>query len=196
MESDGQKTGKARVRDLLIGRLQEAGMTRPRGQAVAQHEAFLGRVAEQLAYMDEENLRTLAETLIDMAQGGVWPSEVLIRQYARALQAPPIQQHRIVSSWLASVEGPLAEAGGYLVELYRFLIRHGRPPLAMDMRLIREQAEANGRQVHLAQDRLRREVVTEEDRAWLAQYRADQAAAQRIVDEGARRRAQSERAAG
>jgi hypothetical protein len=191
-DSEDGKEGKAKVRDLLIQRVAEAGLVRAKGVSADMHDAYLKRLESQLAYMSAENLMTLSELVIENGQGPsrtVWPSEVIVMNFARALQAPPPAQRRIISSWLASVEGPVAEAGGYLVELYRFLAKHGRPPMQMDNREMREAARDNNRRCDLIADRIDRGTVTEDDRDWLARYREDERAARQIVDEGARRRA-------
>ena len=186
--SDAKAEDRARVKALLVERLDQAGMARRRGVSAAAHEQWTARLCDQLAYMTDENLMTLAETLIDNAPGGVWPSEIVIRQFARALQEAPAVERRIISSWLASVEGPKAEAGGHLVELFRWLDRHGRPPLAMDMVTIRERAQANARRVEIVRDRIARGVAVQEDRDWLVHYLRDRDQAQALVDAGRARK--------
>lgn len=181
-DQNHDQAGRAAVRALLIERLQGAGLRRARGISQTQHLAALDRLTGHLAYMTFANLETLAEVVLDAAQGGICPSEALIRQYGEALQARPLAQHRIVTSWLASVEGPRAEARGDLVELFRWLRRHApRPPLPMDMRMIAEMAAANNRQRELIRGRIERQTASDEDSAWLAAYLRDQDAARQIV---------------
>lgn len=183
--------GKAAVRQHLIGRLTDAGLARPKGMTADQLTAMQGRLINTLAYMDPENLMTLAEGVMDMAAGPLrnqWPSEVIVRNHAHALQAPPFEQPRIVSSWLASVEGPTAQAGGWLVPLYRFLRRSGRPPLPYDMRSMRDEATEASRQITLIKDRIERGTASDADRAWLVAWQRDEAEAGRIVAAGTQRR--------
>ncbi|ODM42837.1 hypothetical protein [Cereibacter johrii] len=182
--SGAKAEDRARVKALVVDRLEQAGMARKRGVSAAVHEATMGRICERLAYMSDDNLMTLAETLIDNAPDGIWPSELVIREFARGLQEPPAAERRIVTSWLASIEGPKAEAGGHLVELYRWLLKHPRPPMAMDMRGIREQAAENARRCELTRDRIDRETASPEDRGWLEQYLRDRDAARALVDAG------------
>lgn len=193
-ETQKDPEGRAAVRALLIARASDAGLRRPKNQTDAAWLAATDLLAEHLAYLSHANLLTLAECVINHAaaagpQQGCWPSEVLIRAWAHALQPVPFRNHRIVWSWLASIEGPVAEAGGYLVELYRFLRRSPRPPLPMDMRLIREQAAENARRITMIRDRARRGVEIEAERVWLEAYATDRRAAQAHIDEGAARRA-------
>lgn len=181
---DGAAGNRDRVRGLLLARLDEAGLRRPRGATVEGWEAVRARLVRQLAYMDDENLKTLADLVLDHAGGrrrDESPSEIVIRSLAHALQAPPFEERRIVRSWLASVEGPQAEAGGYLVELFRFLRRTGRPPLAFDMARLREEADENRRGVALIRERIDRGTAQAADRQWLSAYLADRDAARRLI---------------
>ena len=190
-QEEGDEAGRAAVGRLLVGRIAAAGLARGRGVSAADHAARLRALCDRLAYMAPENLQTLAEVILDNAEGTppAWPSEALVMQWARALQVPPPRERRLVTSWLASRAGPEAEAGGYLVELYRFLLRHPRPPLPMDLRQLREQAAENNRTVTLIRDRIARDVVTAEDRDWLAAYVRDQGEAQALIEQGRLRRA-------
>jgi hypothetical protein len=190
-QEDRDGTDRARVRRVLIDRVEGAGLVRARSVTAEAHRKGLGKLAEHLAHMTEENLETLAEVVIGNAAGRAgneWPAETLVRQWAQALQPAPPRQHRIVTSWLASVAGPDAEAGGYLVELYRFLLRRSVPPSPYDLRLIGEQASENNRRCVLIRDRLARNCATAEDRGWLAAYERDQRDARRVMEEGRARR--------
>lgn len=187
-----ETSGRDLVREVLVGRIEDAGLTRPRGLSVERFTEMKGRLAQHLAYMDRANLETLAEVVIDHAGGKSkteCPAEVVIRQLAHALQPQPFEEKRIVRSWLASVEGPQAEAGGYLVELFRFLRRAGRPPMAYDMQQLREEARQNNRTVVMIRERIERGTAQPADCDWLSAYLADQQAARRIVDRGAQGRA-------
>jgi hypothetical protein len=197
MEGEEAAAGRAKVRDLLVDRANAAGLVRRKGVTDAAHAALIDRLCGQLAYMTPDNLRTLAELVIDAGDGPGrtwWPAETTVRGLAEALQARPLAQHRIVSSWLASVEGPVAEAGGWLVELYRFLRQHKRPPFAWDRRRLREEAAENNRRHGLLCDRVNRNAAVAEDRAWMASYAEDAREARAIVDAG--RAARAAKAAG
>jgi hypothetical protein len=190
-QAEGDATDRARVRRVLIDRVEGAGLVRARGVSAEAHRASLGKLADKLGYMSPDNLETLAEVVIDNAggrAGNEWPSEKLVRQWAQALQPAPPQHHRIVTSWLASKAGPEAEAGGYLVELYRFLLRRPVPPGPYDLRLIGEQAAENNRRCGMIRDRIARDCATTEDRGWLAAYVRDQGEARRVMDDGRARR--------
>lgn len=183
------EAGRAQVRELLIRRLQDAGLTRAKGQGEPALMRSLDNMMDRLAYMTPDNLRTLADVVIDLAQrpgggSGVWPSEVAMYQLASGLQVRPFRMSRVVWSWLGSVEGPVAEAGGYLVELFRFLRRFQRPPLPGDMREIRDRAAENNRQRGLIADRVKRDVIRPDDQAWMEAYLSDEREARGYVDQG------------
>ena len=184
MDGDEKRIGKARVQEILIERLEAAGLQRPKGLSVEKHAAAKGWMAEHLAYMSEENLLTLAEVVLDSVADRRWPSEIVVREFARSLQPPPPTVKRLISSWLASVEGPKAEAGGYLVELYRWLVASPRPPSSWDMRTIMERAATNMRHAEIVRDRIERGAAPDEDRAWLMQYERDWQIARGIVAQG------------
>lgn len=187
MQDSDQATGKAAVRVHLVARLDAAGLVRGKGVSERAHAEMCDRLADHLAYMGAENLATLAEVVMGHTSGPahtVWPAEVTIRAFATAIQRPPVGEARIVSSWLASVEGPVAEAGGYLVELYRFLARHRRPPLAMDARDIKAAASEAQRSHSLIRDRIERGHGRPDDHATLESYAADLRSAQAVVDTG------------
>lgn len=187
-DCEQEQAGKAAARALLVDRLVGAGLRRQKGVTQAAHDVALDRLVGHFAYMTSPNLETLAEVVIDNATDGVWPSEALIRQFGEALQARPVSEARIISSWLASVEGPVAEAQGCLVELYRFLRRHRRPPLPMDKRKIAEEGADNARRRDLVADRIARGVAQPDDRSWLAAWERDQREARGLVDQGRRSR--------
>ena len=190
--------GRARVQALLWDRINEAGMQRPRHggslMTLDEYAAMRKRLCDKLAYLDPENLMTLAELMISNAAGpvrprlGVWPEAAILSE-AKALQTPPVTELPIVTSWLASIEGPAAVAGGVEVELFRHLRQTGRPPLAYDMHRIREDAAEANRQVELVGSRIARDVATADDRAWLEAYQRDRRAVLQIVKAGQAKRA-------
>lgn len=193
--SDGQDgAGRAVVNRLLINRLTDAGLRAPKGQTAAALADVLQHLADRLDHMTPDNLATLADTVLDHAarpgsDQGRWPREVLIIGWADALQPRPWQMKRIVSSWLASVRGPEAEAGGWLVQLYRFLRDKPRAPLPGDILQLQRQSGDDNRTQQMIRDRMARGVQREDDRQWLADYLADEAQARAFVDHGRAKRA-------
>jgi hypothetical protein len=186
---NGLVEGKAAVRLHLIDRLEAAGMTRPRRMGVEAFEAGKKHLTERLAYMSVENLQVLADALIDTAASNEWPSEIVMMQLARGIQTPPPAQSRALTSWLASVEGPKAVAGGYLVDLFRFIRHRLRPPTPFEMREIGERAREHDRRRQIIQEKIRAEMATDDDRNWLMGWMRDEELALALVDEGNKKRA-------
>ena len=185
----GSEAGRALVREVLIRPLLAAGLKRARNQSEATQAACLDHLIGQLDHMSADNLRTLVDVVMDAAAvpgpaRGVWPAEVLILGWARGLQPRPFRLHRVVTSWLASIEGPQAEAGGWLVPLFRFLRQHHVPPTDYHMSKIKEQAREDSRMIGMIADRQARGVNSDQDRAWHAAYIADQHEARGYVDRG------------
>lgn len=177
-----------------MDRLKLAGLRPPRGVTGAQQDKVLGHLVDFLSYMARENLDVLAEAVLLHAadpkgSAGVWPAEFLIRQWALALQAKPFEQHPIVASWLRSREGPLAEAGGYLVELLVWLRKNKRALTVGDLNRIKTQAGEEQRRLARVRERIAKGVEWPEDRADLEAYLRALEQARQYVQEGADRRA-------
>ncbi len=131
MEGEALRAGKERVRENLILPLTKGGMIRKRGMPKAAEDEMLANLEARLAYMTADNLKALAEVLERYAGGkhkNVWPAEVSIYNWARAIQFPPASESRLVRSYLQSAAGSAAEVGGYLVELFWYLKKFGAPP--------------------------------------------------------------------
>lgn len=181
-------TGRAKVRALLIEPLEADGLQRPRGKGhdVESHKAFLDRLQDRLAYLDAETLVVLRHVVLRLAEGALqnqWPSLATVLNNAHRLASPP--DAPIVTSWLASVEGPRAEAGGFLVELHAFLARHGRPPQPRDMERIRDEARENSMRAARLQRRIADGVgLLGDDAGWLDWYERQQDICRAVVRAG------------
>ncbi len=172
MEGEALKEGKARVRRVLIDPLIGRGMSRGR-MTLAEEAEFLSRLEARLAYMAEDKLAALAETVAAYAGGKAkdrWPAEVSICNWARALQVPPAGASRLVRSMLQSAAGETAEAGGYLAELMLYLKKFGAPPNDFGYAQIRQRADDNRSRVV----RIRREQAnggaSPADLEWMRGY--------------------------
>lgn len=188
-QGEAVDSGRGLVRKVLIEPLCNAGLKRGKGQSERALAESLEHLIGQLDHMSAENLRTLADVVMDHAAApgvgfGIWPAEVLIVGWAKGMQPRPFRLHRIVTSWLASVEGPVADAGGYLVQLFRFLRRHCRPPTAYDLTSIKQQAAEDNRRLSMIADRTARGAASQDDQAWHAAYLADEQQARGFVTHG------------
>lgn len=190
--------GRAAVRQHLLHRLDVAGLRRGKGLTEADHAEMCRHLVEHLAYLSVPSLVTLADQVLADARGpkrDQWPPEVTIRQMAEALERRPVTDRPIVRSWLASVEGPRAEAGGYLVALFRALRKLGRPIMVYDLRAVQAEAVEDHRRRAMIAERRRAGDDRAEDRAWLSAWVEDERVAREIVDRGNRARAAKGQAA-
>lgn len=168
------KSDIERVQAVLIEPLARMGMRRAGNVTAEDHAAFLGRLAEKLAYLVEGQLQTLREIVGRHGQGkarDVWPAEVSILSWAHALVPPP--ESRLVSSWMASVEGRRvwAEDPVLALALQRHLRVAGVPPQtrhADHWPAIRAKAAEWSRKRTRLLERRERAALAAEDAEWLA----------------------------
>lgn len=123
---------RARVRRLLLGPLGfRFDRTSRCGKDPDRARAFLDRICDDLGYLDDAELRRMAEMLQAKGEGAArcfWPGFATFRGHAEAIHPRPIEDLPEIRSWFGSVEGPRARDQGTLVETYDFLTRHKRPP--------------------------------------------------------------------
>lgn len=185
MDSEALKEGKERVRQTLVQPLTARGMQRASGVTVAVHEAQMDALAARLAYMTADNLLALAEVVEMNATGKArnrWPSELVICQWARQLQPPPPSDSHLVTTYLRSGAGRRARAEGWLVELYVYLKKHGRPPNEYSIREMKIEADTNMRRRARLQDAVRSGTLDPDDRRFQDWWLAMEARALAIMD--------------
>lgn len=183
---------RARVRALLIQPMEAAGMVRPPRMRAMDHDDLLDRMQDRLGYLPDGLLSALAEALIRLGEGPLqhhWPAWATIWNTACRLMPPPDDESHIMTSWLASIEGPVARAGGYLVELHAFLRRTGRPPGSFEMSKIRADAQDNQRRRERVQEWIVKGHAKTEDRDWLDHYLRRLAHCEALVARGEEKRA-------
>lgn len=185
MDSEALKLGKEAVRQMLIQPLTARGLQRAAGATVAAHEATMEALAARLAYMTPDNLRALAEVVEMNATGkhrNRWPSEVMICQWARQLQQPPPSDSHLVTTYLRSAAGRRARAEGWLVELYLYLKKMGRPPNEYVIRELKVEADSAMRRRARVQEAARYGGLDPDDRRWLEWWLAAETRATAIMD--------------
>lgn len=190
-EQAAEEPRRAAVRRLFWQRCEEAGLERPKRVTVEAFGRFRERLVEFLDYLPDPALVALADTVIRIAGAKAeWPAESVIRSQAQALRPEPPARAPIIRSWLRSVEGPIAREGGYLTELYTWLLRTPLPPTrGWELPRIQQEAEWNRR------ERARLRALVAEGRAsqqqldWLSGYEAAERAALDLVAEGEAKRA-------
>lgn len=165
---------RAKVRRCFIDPLTRDGLVAAKGVTVDDHRAFLDKLADRLGYLEEALLVTLAELTLGWAEGPArnrWPAFATIWNAATRLRQPPDNERHIMTTWLASIEGPRAREAGHLVELHSWLRKHGCPPspYAMAKEILPEAAE-NAR----TRARVKREIdagsARPSDVEWLNSY--------------------------
>ena len=189
---DLQAAGRANVRAVFWQRLDDAGVIAPKKKTRAQYDEMRERLVGLLAYMNIENLATLANYAIEVANGAYrnhCPGEVTIRAQARSLQSVPIREHPIYTSWVRSIEGPSALAGGHLVELALFVKDHYRAPSAFEMREIKLASVNNARRLNMTRERRERGNAMPDDLAWAEWYTRQSDLLADVVREGIAHRA-------
>lgn len=157
-----EESGRARVRRVLIGPLEQGGMRRKRGVSVDEHRGFLGWVARHLAYMTEDELRALRSGLERMGvgpSGDVWPSPQTIVTIGNAIRSPRLDDCELTTSWMKSRAGAAAweESPLIAVALLDFFAkrrRGRRPPAEFEMRAIREAGEVAAKRLEAAKARI------------------------------------------
>lgn len=183
---------RTRVRRLFIDPLVQDGLVRAKAVTVEAHQAFFDKLADRLGYLDDAMLVTLAEVVLRMAEGpghNVWPAFATIWGHAIRLRRPPDDEQHIMTSWLVSVEGPIAREAGCLVELYVWLRRHGCPPSDWAKVKIREEAAENARE----RRRIARDIeaggARPSDVDWLNRYLSTLSYCEALVARGEAKRA-------
>lgn len=192
-EHNHEATGREAVRLHFVQRLAGSGLKPAKGLTEAQHAEAQKKLVEFLSYLSVPSLVTLADQVLTVAGGkgrDSWPSELVIRQMAEGLEKRPVIMAPIVTSWLASIEGPKAEAGGYLAQLFRHLRTHPRPVMSYDLTQIRQQAADDRRREAVIQSRAEAGLTSEDDLRWRADLAEDLRQAREIIDRAARARAE------
>jgi len=185
MEGEALREGKERVRQNLIVPLTARGLVRHTGATVAGHEATMDALSARLAYMTTPNLQALAEVVERNAVGKArnrWPTEVMICGWARQLQLPPPSDSHLVTTYLRSGAGRRARSEGWLVDLYLYLKKAGRPPNDYVIRDLKVDADTAMRRRTRIEEAARFGGMDPDDRRWLEWRLQAEARAGAIMD--------------
>ncbi|PYG29980.1 hypothetical protein [Pelagimonas varians] len=164
------EAGRARVRRLLIRRLNDVGLQKRHGMKAEAHLDMLGRLEAKLAYMSEVNLNGLADLVIAKAENERWPKEVTILQFGNRLQLPPPRRVDYAVSVMRSAMGKQALAGGYHVELLDIARRWGPPPSKYEISQLQVRSIENVRKHDQVMARAQKNLASRDDQQWLAWY--------------------------
>ncbi|MBR9764872.1 MAG: hypothetical protein GYB53_15430 [Rhodobacteraceae bacterium] len=149
----------------------------------------LDRLADELGYMNDENLRRLFEAMRTKGEGRArdfWPSHAAFVALAQIAQPRPLEEMQGLASWFGSAAGRAALAEGRLVEEYRWWLGKHRPPLnPHERRIVADRAGVAQSKVARLRERLGlRLPVDAADREWLYGYESHEAAARELVRRG------------
>lgn len=165
-----------RVDHLLIEPLRDAGLRKQRRMTAEGLEEMLGQLRRKLSYLSDASLEALRE-IVERHAGGaarnLWPDQVSILNWARALQEPPEGESRLVVNFMAceAARRFYEEAGiEGAIALRKFLIRQHRAPCSYGWTLIRQQAEEWRRRRSILRER--GGALSEADQTWLAGFEA------------------------
>ncbi|PYE80828.1 hypothetical protein [Pseudoroseicyclus aestuarii] len=166
------ETKRDRVRRLL---LQPLEFRSKRGTDAAAARQMLDGLADELAYMTDDNLVALRGMLASKGEGSsrcFWPSPASFRAYAEMVQPRPLDEVPALVRWFRSIEGPRAVAEGTLVETFLWFEKKKAPPVTPQARaLVAQKAQANRRRLEVIGDRRKREVLNDaNDLAWERWY--------------------------
>lgn len=171
---NGPAMGKrARIRTLLIEPLEDLGFRRKASTTVAEHQAAMDSLADNLAYLSDAALRALAEMLRTKGEGAarnIWPASATVYALAELIERRPLEELPGCLRWFRSVEGPRAMAAGTLVETWSYFHRMKRPPLHQ-ARELADRAASNRRRLQIIDERAAANVATEEELSWAKGYR-------------------------
>ncbi|NVK57312.1 MAG: hypothetical protein HWE26_17045 [Alteromonadaceae bacterium] len=184
-EEQKTETKRDRVRRLLLTPLAEMGFRWKRGTTDEDGRKRLDRVADDLAYLTDQNLDRLFLALQDKGEGSArcfWPEHATFVAYAQLAQPRPLSEMPGIASWFGSEAGRRAEEEGKLVAELRFWTVKRRPPMndAERRRIAERAAEMRDRVARLCDKLDRGWSILPADAEWLAAYRRDEAAAQAL----------------
>lgn len=153
-------SARGRVRALLIDRLREDGFRFRARTPEDRQERFLTQMADDLSYLNDEELGTMYQVLKTKGVGAekcFWPERATILGFAEHLHPRPLIQVPGVLSWFKSKAGPEARARNRHVAEYLFWQKYKRPPLTEgERKRVSERGEELEREAQRARERLAR----------------------------------------
>jgi len=179
------ESNRDRVRRLVFG---PCGFRADKRADPAEHARWLDALADELAYLTDQNLNVLASILQTKGQGSarnVWPDLATVRGYAEVIQRRPLDQLPALRRWWASVEGPKMIADGSLVASWEWFQDRKAPPVTDQARkLVAERAWEHRRRVAVVRDKQKAGfMVSADDVAWVRWFEDLEAQLTRMVEE-------------
>lgn len=199
MSNEEGETKRDRVRRLLIGPLQVAGFRFEKGTDEEKAKADLNKIADELSYMTDEGLETMAELMLTKGEGArkcFWPTFATFVFWADKVNPRPLEDYPRLFAWFKSTAGERALKNGALVAEYTYWKEHKAPPVKPQaIRLVEDRTREYNERAELIRDRKRRNFqLSSGDLEWLARFDSRVEQLSRIVVEGVKERAGSQAA--
>jgi len=177
------ETKRGKVRRILLDPL---GFRWPKAVDEGEGRRRLDRLADDLGYMSEGRLAVLCDMLRGKGEGSAknhWPDHATFIGWAEVVEPRPLEELPALMSWLASVEGPRAEAAGTLVETVDYVRVRKVPPVTPQARaaVAEKAAEAERRLQILGERQAAGMSVDPAEVAWADWYRGQMEAAKALV---------------
>lgn len=189
-QDQASESNRDRVRRLLF---QPLGFRFARGVDPAAGRLALDQIADELAYLGDDDLAVLGRMLRVHGQGSardLWPERATFVGTAHLVRPLPLEADPKLVSWFASVEGPRMQAEGTLVETWRYFERKRVPPYTPEARrLVHDRAAECWRRVRVVEDKLSAGWDPgADDAAFARSYRAEDARLRALLDQVRRSR--------
>lgn len=194
--AETKESNRARVRRLLLAPL---GFRSPKGTSAEAEREMLDAVADELAYLADEDLAVLVRVLAPHGAGTAkcfWPDRATFTGFAHMVRARPLIEDPKLLRWWASVEGQRMVQAGTLVETYQYFEDRRAPPVKPGaMAIIAEQARKNAHRLTVAEEKERLGIaLPAEDLAWRQWYLGRRDYLTALVDQARAAKAQGDAA--
>lgn len=191
--TEPKESNRARVRRLLLVPL---GFRSPKGTSPEAERILLDGVADDLAYLTDEDLAVLAQMLAVHGDGAAkcfWPARATFNSFAHIVRGRPLVEQPSLLRWWASEQGQRMVQEGTLVETYQYFERHKMPPVKPGAReKVLASAQQNARDLTVMAEKERVGIaLSAEALAWRRWYLERQAYLTALVDQARAARAQA-----
>ncbi|MBR9764796.1 MAG: hypothetical protein GYB53_15025 [Rhodobacteraceae bacterium] len=180
------ETKRDRVRRLLLTPLAENGFHFKRGSDPEAGRKMLDRLADDLAYLSDQQLATLCDCMRIKGEGtarNFWPTYATFVAYAQHIRARPLSEMPRLAAWFGGKAGRDALEDDRLVAEFRFWTRHHSPPVKDFQRrnVMSEAAEIQDRIMRIRDKQRRGVPLDPTERHDLDAYERDEAEALSLV---------------
>ncbi len=169
-----QAAGEAKVRALLIDRVDRLAVLPPKGVTIGRWEEAKTEISQRLWRMSERGLSALAEFVEDNPAGddkNRWPVAKIILDEARRIEPPgdDAPPSALMCKIFTSQLGRDALEGGWAAELMERVTTDRRWPSEYAVRGIKESAAESKRRLQFIEEaKVRGDDLTPQQAGWLS----------------------------